>query len=448
MAVNKDWTFWSSSPFAAILFPFLYIFMLFIFGVVEPTYFVSTSSYYYLFVGLAAMAFMAWLGMRAGPMRIAALAKRSQITRKMGRMSWLSYVRMLYLLAFLGAFFSILDILLSIPLDILFNPIAIRNYFLDRMTTWFAYPGNILFPFCSVTIGVVLLHYEKMPTLYRILGLLIALIPPFLLALGLAGRQGIIQLFLLIVWWCLQRPSLGQPIFPRSHMLRISIVMVLILIIFTIGVIAVSRSEQVSQYNALLLFNENSIKIDDTIKDELDRLDEISPFFSNFIGEATLYWSAPVVYFDRVFNSWDFPLTYVSVFSPFLQRRLSSLSLVPSQEDVNAYWKGMLWNYDLFPNAWGTTWTQMVQSLGRVGGMFAALIVAYISGVVYVWSRKTLNFAGLYMSSMFFCFFFLWFQFTVFVSPLFEWGIFWAFFGRSFLRKFNGNIMINANKSD
>ena len=189
------------------------------------------------------------------------------------------------------------------------------------------------------------------------------------------------------------------------------------------------------------MFNANSVHLS---SDVLYALEPLDPVIANGIAEALIYWSSPVVYFHHVYEYWNLPPTIFSGISPFVHRRLTGLGLVSSTESLSNHWRDLCYNAGLFPNAWGTTWTQVVQSLGRVLGMLVCLSTAFIAGRLYAVSRQRGQFRGFFLSSILFYLFFTWFQFSAFAQPIIEWGLILGLVGGRFFRQFDVNAVLGG----
>ena len=427
-------TFWASSPVAAILLPMAYVGSLFVMGIVLPVYPIPSDSLVYLFGGLAAMAVLARIGISAGQRTVGGKVAASVLKPGPSSRPRLADVRLVYGLAALGIGFLLMDLIASTPFEAFFDPAALRTLLRFRKATLFAYPGNILYPFCSVALGLAILHYERMTFFYRLTGVLLGFFPTIALTIGQAGRNGIVFQIILVSWWLLQRPAWGLPIIPHRIIVRIIFLAFIAVSLYSLVTIAVMRSSSSNQYQSLLSTNAESVRLSDHVKDVLDRVD---PTVANGLAEALMYWSSPVVYFGHIYQDWTAESTLVSVFSPVLHRRLASLGVVPSPEQISNLWASILDRVGLWPNAWGTVWYEMIVSFGRFGATMIALGIAFFSGIVFARSRRRGDFGHLYLSSIFFVFFFLWFQVSVFSEPLFEWGLFLAIFGRRLLHRFD-----------
>ena len=215
--------FWMSSPVVAIAFPASYVLALFLLGLVTPVNDISGASTVYLFGGLAAMAVLAWIGQRSARQRPARMAGAHGVSQPDSH--WRRSLRLVYLLAASGTLFLVADLVLSFASNpaVLSDPVAMRITFLDRESTLFAYPGNALYPFTLVALGLVIVYFERMRWPERLLGLVVGLLPPIFLSLILAGRQGVVMQVILVAWWCCQRPALGLPLLPRSMPLKMGI---------------------------------------------------------------------------------------------------------------------------------------------------------------------------------------------------------------------------------
>lgn len=378
------------------------------------------------------MACAAFLGMNAGMKRKrAAFGKYNHpVDLKIN----LSVFRIVLLLATLGFVFIIADLLFSKNLNLDFTDFSVmRDSFADREATLFAYPGNLLAPFCLIALGSSIAFYEKLPILYRTYGIFIGMALMVFSSLLLAGRSDLVNVFILAGWWLLQRPLFGFGILPKGKLIKIIISLLLILLMVTIVVLSALRSaDKELQVIRLLQFNENSLEVSDPV---IEMFSNIDPILANGIGEAILYWSHSVVYFDKMFANWDLSPTLVTAFSPFLERRLEALGVIVTGTERWSQWENILSSYGLRPHAFGTAWYQMIISFGRFFGMVVALGVAYMSGKIYAIARMERSFHKLFISSFLFLFFFMWFQSSVFTNPICEWGMIVALLGSNFINK-------------
>ena len=134
------------------------------------------------------------------------------------------------------------DLLASTSFEVLFEATALRGVLRYREATLLAYPGNALIPLCSVALGLTILYYERIPRSYRIIGVLLGLVPPIVVSLLQAGRNGIVFQIVLLSWWLLQRPSWGLPILPRGISVRPALLVFVAASLSLIVTISVARS--------------------------------------------------------------------------------------------------------------------------------------------------------------------------------------------------------------
>lgn len=423
-------TFWLSSPLFAICLPALYIGSLFLFNVVEPvTPFVSEESVYYCFGGLTLMAISAFWGMKR-EMRQAAL--NYALPKDLGDYH-IDYriFRLIALLAVIGFGLNVADLVIgsSFSLSVL-DFVTVRETMGEREATLLAYPGNLLFPFCTVLLGASILYYEWISGLWRIFGIVFSSLAIALISLMLAGRSELVNLLILIYWWSLQRPALGLPIFPASKLLRLFILILFGFLLSMLFILAILRSASDNQLLSLLTAHANTLSLSSWAQDLIANQ---NPFIANGLAEFFLYWSHSVVYFDKLYNNWDLQPTIFTAFSSFMDRRVSSLGFTPDFEARWGNWINIMGAYGYYPNAFGTTWSQIVISLGKFFGLITAVIIAFVSGRIFVQAKIGGDFRKRIISSILFLFFFLWFQSSVFINPIFEWGMIIALFGPKFV---------------
>jgi len=315
----------------------------------------------------------------------------------------------------------------------LFDFVGIRESFGEREKTLLAYPASFLAPFGLLALSLSIMFYEDLPPRYSSSGFFIGAASMIVGCIMMAGRGDIFNFLIIVFWWLLQRPILGKKMLPGGIIFKSSILFLISLSLLAVVFIAVIRSDvKDEKVSALLQFHTNSLKMDDDIQDFLM---DINPVSANTIGEVMIYWSHSVIYFDKVYSDWELSPTIVTAFSPFIERRLEALDLIPSGAERWQHWTNITTSYGLYPNAFGAAWYQLIVSLGRIGGLAAAILIAFFSGKMYVKARIEADFRCLLISSLFFIFFILWFQASAFIYGVFEYTMVIALLGVTFLKK-------------
>lgn len=416
--VLSGWQFWLSSPVCALLFPVLYVCVLFGFQAVALARPVASSSVLYFGLVVALITGSAWVGINSERQnkRGSILIGDGEGTCSINR----HYFVLICLLGFLAFLFSMLDLLSTTPLITLLNPVEMRSSFMSRETSLWAYPANLLLPFTDIALALTIVYFRTLSMSLRVAGLFVGSTST-ILGLLLAGRMGMIMQAVFLFFWLLQRPLWDR----RTRAIPSRGTLYLLAFLF-VGVLAAAamlsqaRSGSDAQAVQVLSTNEDTVSINRNL---LPVMNAQSPAVATGMAEVLLYWTSPIVYFDEVYRSWELGPDFIGVFSPFLERRLSALGLGPSAEDEWQHWCDMTSGAGLDTHSWGTVATQFIKSFGRGGTLVVCVVFGYWLGRLFVRGRRNRSFTYLYISSLFYVFLFAYMEFSVFVEPAYDWSI-------------------------
>ena len=419
-------SYWASSPAAAILTPLVFVAILFGSGAVGLTNpLTSPTSMLYCFGGIIGNALFALLGMRFYILRSRRLPSPSavlEINEPYCQAVNLKRLRQFHLLALAALCFNVLAIVMSYTGAVSFTDVeSVRaEYTGARAATIWAYPADMLAPFCFIVMAVSIVMYEHLPKRERYTGFAMGIVFAILTSFLHAGRANVINTIIFASWWFLVRPAFGRKILPEARVFKIAFLAILASLAVAMCIISVTRSsKQEKQLDALLWFMSKNVEINPQL---LDRLESFDPTVGNSVGEALLYWTHSVPNFERVFLHWDLPPDWIAVFSPVLSRRIEGI-ISPRAKDAWDAWRSIQATYGAVPNSFGTTWFQMVKSYGRIGALAVSWFLAYVAGWLFAKAWRTRDFRRFFISSLFFAFFFLWFQGSAFLYPVFEWSM-------------------------
>ncbi len=410
--------FWLTSPLIGLLIPSTYVGLSFLLRIIEFSRpLAEPGSVVYFVGGIACMILISWLTIFTST-RQGALQVKHSFSLDDWKALWAPFL----VLGLIGGVFIIMDYGNLISYSS-FNLYIIRQSFSGREVTPFAYFSNLLAPFSVMLLGVTLILLEELSLSKRALGLAIGIGVPMVYSVGLAGRSAIVDLLVLMPWWLLQRPVFGKPIFPGRIRGFVVGVLAVVSVLYLLTLVSVSRSRQGEQrFLEVLWFNKPTVVASPTLEDSLYK---VSPTLATGLSEALFYWSAPVVVFDKLYKHWGLPPDYMSALSQVLHRRLVSLGLSSLIEAENER-AIILLSYGIWPNVFSTAAFDLIRSFGRIGAFIAQIVFAMIASYLYVRARKERVFAYMYLSSLFYLMFFLWFQRILTSYPLHEYGFYWC----------------------
>jgi len=69
---------------------------------------------------------------------------------------------------------------------------------------------------------------------------------------------------------------------------------------------------------------------------------------------------------------------------------------------------------------------ELIKSFGKTGAFIMQIAIVSLASLVYVRARQEKLFIFMYLSSLFYLMFFLWFQRFLTVYPLHEYGFYWC----------------------
>jgi oligosaccharide repeat unit polymerase len=416
--LRRDILFWLASPLTALLLPSLYIGALYFSGVIQLSWpLEDPMSMFYFGSGIVAMLIVSWLTIALSTNRSAKPVSTNSVIARWHRL-WLPFA----ILAFMAMIVTLADFALTMNYSSL-DLFAIRRSFADREATMLAYVSNLLTPFSLMLLGLTLVLFEQLTPTKRLIGLGMGIGVPMLISLGLGGRSQIVDLIILVPWWLLQRPLLGKPLFPGKLSGFLMGLSVFAVAVWFLAVVSVSRSfAGEMQFAEVLYYNTNTVSLSPDITNFLYESD---PTLATGLSEALFYWSSSIAAFDILYSHWQLESDLFRSISPVLYRRLAVLGL-PSQEQISDEQKYILRSFNVPPNMFYTATFGLISSFGRVGAFLVQMLLAFIAGRAYVQARRKVSFTYMYLSSLFYLMFFLWFQSFLTSYPIHEYGFYWC----------------------
>lgn len=432
--------FWLSSPAAGLLIPSLFIAFLYLSRIIELAWPpLNKFSMPYLIGGIIVVCLISWATLRFFR------DKKIDSTQRVHTLDdWLKLWWPFLILGLIGGISAFIDFYTTLDytsLDLNY----IRGELPYRDPTLLAYFSNFFAPFSLMVLGITLIAFEELRGYQKLLGLVVGISVPFVLSIGLAGRAHILDLLILTPWWFLQRPLFRKSIIPGRKIGLISGIILVSIFFWVLAWVSTSRSVRgENQFLSVLDFNQVLVN---TSLGLYDFLFEINPTTATAVSEGIYYWSTSVPAFDILFDNWDQPPDYIRVLSPFLYRRLGRFGL-PSTEEIHDSVAAIFIKFRVFPNRFQSSPFIYLASFGRVGALVFEFILAFVASRVFLRGRKERSFPFLYLSSLFFLNFFLWFQYPATLYPLHEFGFYWciAFIFYGWLTK-PATIQAPANRS-
>ncbi|MHC1767835.1 MAG: hypothetical protein AB9869_26780 [Verrucomicrobiia bacterium] len=300
----------------------------------------------------------------------------------------------------------------------------VRSAFDQREVTVMSYLSNLLTPSALVTTGILIFYYERVTPFLRLAGFVSSLAVVLGISIGQGGRVHVFNYVLLTGWWAMARVAAGKPNILRRRGLIFTGSALVVGMLCSFMWISIARSYyKEDQGAALLSFVSKSVVPAQPI---LEATQEMNPALANGIYEALLYWTISVGNWDKLFHNWTVPPTYVSVLSPVLERRLDSFGLIPAHNTRADEYKSILSAYRIPSNTWGTVSFEFLETFGAFGGVLATSSLAFGAGFLFARSKRSRSFFGLFLASMAWLMFALWFQRSVTYEPICEYGIYWA----------------------
>jgi oligosaccharide repeat unit polymerase len=408
-------SFWLSIPAMAILLPTLLTGTLLFSGVVvfeQPL--VGDDTLALVYGGAVVIALIAILVVSVGRKGRIASPQEGELCINHRFFTWL------VIFAFLAAAFVYTDLQLSG----IWNGgdmVSVRGLLADRSSTVFLFLSQMLAPCSTIVLGSTLLAYEKLRPVTRLLGLAAGLAVPVIGSVGLGGRGYIFDALVLTAWWLLQRPAWGLPLIPRGIGLRTILPIIVVGLVAGLVMISIERSAyKDDQYKQALIFNHNLVTMDDSSQSYLG---EMNPALANAYVELAFYWTGSIAVFDKINTNWDLQPAFGMAVSRVLHRRLSDMGLTTSAEEAASYFQAISWKYDFYPNAFYTLLGDMTISFGKLGGVIVLLVIGIASTQAFLVARRRYDFLLLYVSSLGYLMFFLWFQRSAFQYPTYEYGL-------------------------
>lgn len=403
-----------------LLFISLYIAFLYLSGVVvlsQPL--VGLGSMFYFIGGIILLVLLMTFLLHA--FRKSLYLRQPPVNLNLVENQWLAYFQPMAFAALFGGIMIMADFAISLRYGRI-DFVTLRETFSERQITPFAYLANLFGPFSIFTLGLTIMCYERLTLMKRCFGLVVGTMHQVIGSIGLAGRGGIVEVIIWIVWWLLQRPLLSRPIIPKTPTWRFGFPIAMLGAVFLLGLIAVYReSGYQTRHEAIITFNKNVITPAPWF---LDVVEDLSPVMADVITEAVMYWPATVAAFDKIYHDWNLEPAPFSYFFPIIHRRLASWDLSSSSQAMWEHQTHVLLSYGIYPNMFLTTPGTLIMALGKVAGAFSQVLLAVLGCYVFVLGRVRKDLVYLYLSGIFFLYFFSWFQKSLFVYPIYEYSLY------------------------
>ena len=399
-----------------------YCLLLFAAGIVElgqPL--LSPGSMAYMAAQIGAIFISGTLGSYLGTRGKAQPSKRAATV---GSAIYARAVLPLCLLNCLCLVISLLDFWTSGLVGASVSLVDVRDRFSGRTTTILSYVSNLLSPFSAATLGIVIFYFESIPVWLRLFAFISSLATVLGLSVGLGGRYYVLNFLLLLGWWLMVRVRVGKSnLLKRRGLFLIALSFAVGVACLLVGLTVVRSAYRENQGAFMLTLSQRCAIPSQAV---LDYTEDINPVVATGVYEALLYWTTSISTFDKVFYHWSMPPTFVSSLSPIVERRLVSLGLIPSPEERYEEWAVILQGYGIFPNGWATVSFNLVESFGKVGGFLFSMVFALFAGYLFARACSTMNFLLLFLSSLCWLFFVLWFQRPITLEPMYEYGVYFA----------------------
>ncbi|MGA3179111.1 MAG: hypothetical protein ABR924_20280 [Terracidiphilus sp.] len=409
------------SPFAGILFVVGFTGILFLSGAVTFAEDCATPwSMWYLFGGCLLIVLASIAGIRPWSLKPCKLRPYSGYDLIKANKIGICFG----LLSVLGGFVSTAAFIKAgLGFDMEANRYAFSRNLMEVSMFWRLMGPLVPFGFFATVLLII--YFEELRNLTRIClaaGILAVVLPT---TMFLAGRECLVLEFATFVWCCGYRKVVGRPFFPAVLAFRLSIALVVVLASAVTLVISSHRTNKADQSQFALAATRRLITPNEKV---LNRLEDLNPDLAVICTDTLTYTPAACAIFDRTVNAWKMRPDFVGVFFPMVQRRLASFGLVPDPASEAVQFEGLADENEFFANSLPTAAFDMMKSFGVVGGFCASVLLSFLAGRVYRKALERHSFTTICLAVLFFLFFFLWLGGTLFLSPIYEYALYWLFF--------------------